>query len=75
MIAIPVVGEVPGGIVPVGIGLHLLQMPDQVPVVLALEVAYIASVSVSRPRSRITPKSYTAFFATVTVRIPLVLFF
>ena len=45
VIAIPVVGEVPGGIVPVGIGLHLLQMPDQVPVVLALEVEYIASVS------------------------------
>ena len=53
MIAIPVVGEVPGGIVPVGIGLHLLQMPDQVPVVLALEVEYIASVSLLRPRSRI----------------------
>ena len=36
MTAIPVVGEVPGDIVPVGIGLHLLQMPDQVPVVLSL---------------------------------------
>ena len=43
--AIPVAGEVPGGIVPVGIGLHLLQMPDQVPVVLALEVEYIASIT------------------------------
>lgn len=46
VIATPVVGEVLGGIVPVGIGLHLLQMPDQVPVVIALEVVYIASVSV-----------------------------
>ena len=46
MIAIPAVGEVPGGIVPVGIGLHLLLMPDQVLVVLALEVEYIASISV-----------------------------